>query len=137
MDDPGYRDLHLRLLFRVLIGAIPAIGQGDPAAAHTMATAPAGLAEIRSPVRGLRGWVKWTGRTLTSALGELPGAPDVRITFCDLETTDAALLGTLDNNAAVGQGRIEVRGLVPLADGLGMIMDRVEGYLKPVAAQGA
>ena len=133
LDDENYRSLHLRLLFRVLIGAIPAIGHGDPAAAHTMATAPAGLAEIQSPVRGLRGWVRWTGKTLTSALGEPPAPPDVRITFRDLETTDAALLGTLDNNSAVGLGRIGVQGLVPLADGLGMIMDRVEGYLKPAA----
>ncbi len=54
------------------------------------------------------------------------------ISFGDRATADAAMLGTLDNNAAVGLGRIDVRGLVPLADGLGMVMDRVDGYLKPV-----
>lgn len=134
LEDAACRDVHLRLLFRVLIGAIPPIGMGDPAAAHSLSHTPAGLAEIRSPARGLRGWVQWTGRTLTSGMETPPGAPDVAITFCDLATVDAALLGTLDNGAAVGLGQIEVRGLVPLADGLSVVMDKVDGYLKPPAA---
>ena len=131
LDDAAYRDVHLRLLFRVLVGAIPPIGMGDPAAVHSLSHTPAGLAEIRSPARDLRGWVKWTGRTLTSGLGAPPQVPDVAITFRDLATIDAALLGTLDNQSAVGLGQIDVRGLVPLADGLGMVMDKVDGYLKP------
>ena len=134
LEDETYRNVHLRLLFRVLIGAIPPIGMGDPAAVHSLSHTPAGLAQIQAPARGLSGWVRWTGRTLTSAIGAPPAPPDVIITFRDLPTVDAALLGTLDNNAAVGLGQIDVRGLVPLADGLGMVMDRVDGYLKPPAA---
>ncbi len=134
LDDSAYRDVHLRLLFRVLIGAIPPIGLGDAAAAHSLSHTPAGVAEIRSPARDLSGWVKWTGRALTSGLGAPPAPPDVIITFTDLATVDAALLGTLDNQSAVGLGQIEVRGLVPLADGLGMVMDKVDGYLKPPPA---
>ena len=58
-------------------------------------------------------------------------APDAIITFTDLPTADDALLGRLDPNAAVGLGRVDVRGLIPLADGLSVVMDRVEGYIKP------
>ena len=69
---------------------------------------------------------------MTGGPGPAPGgAPDVVITFTDRATADAALLGTLDPNAAVGLGKVDVRGLVPLADGLSVAMDRVEYYLKP------
>lgn len=137
LADEAYRNAHLRLLFRVLIGAIPIIGMGDPAASHAIAPTPAGVAEIHAPARDFRGWVKWTGRTLTSAMGAPPSPADVVITFRDLETVDSALLGTLDNNAAVGLGQIDVRGLVPLADSLGVVMDKVDGYLKPPGAAAA
>ncbi len=77
LDDEAFRTLHLRLLFRVLIGAIPPIGMGDPAAARSLAHTPPGLAEIQAPARGWRGWVRWDGAALTSA----PGAPPARRTW--------------------------------------------------------
>ena len=131
LDDPAFRELHLRLLFKVLLGAIPVIGLQDPPSRHSLGHTPPGLAEIRAPALDLAGWADWTGTRLTSGTGPAPRAPDVVITFCDRPTTDAALLGKLDPNAAVGLGQVDVRGLVPLADGLSLVMDRVEGYLQP------
>jgi hypothetical protein len=133
LADPAFRLLHLRLLFKVLLGAIPVIGAQDPPSRHTLGHTPPGLAEIRAPALDLAGWVDWNDGRLTSGAGPASRAPDVVITFCDRETTDAALLGKLDPNAAVGLGHVDVRGLVPLADGLGLVMDRVEGYLQPAA----
>ena len=72
---------------------------------------------------------------MTGGPGPAPGGtPDVVITFTDRATADAALLGGLDANAAVGRGKVDVRGLVPLADGLSVAMDRVEYYLKPAGS---
>jgi hypothetical protein len=134
LDDPVFRERHLRLLFKVLLGAIPVVGAQDPSSRHSLGHTPPGLAVIRAPALELAGWVDWTaaGR-LISGLGPAPRAPDVVITFCDVATTGAALLGELDPNAAVGLGRVDVRGLVPLADGLSLVMDRVESYLQPDA----
>jgi hypothetical protein len=133
LRDPTFRLLHLRLLFKVLLGAIPVIGSHDPPSRHSLGHTPPGLAEIRAPALELVGWADWADGRLTSGTGPAPRSPDVIITFCDRETTDAALLGKLDPNAAVGLGQIDVRGLVPLADGLSLVMDRVEGYLQPAA----
>jgi hypothetical protein len=133
LADPEFRLLHLRLLFKVLLGAIPVIGRFDPPAIHSLGHTPPGLAEIRSPALDLAGWAEWADGRLTSGSGAAPRPPDVVITFCDRDTTDAALLGSLDPNAAVGLGQVDVRGLVPLADGLSLVMDRVETYLKPAA----
>jgi hypothetical protein len=133
LEDADFRLLHLRLLFKVLLGAIPVIGSQDPASRHSLGHTPPGLAEIRAPALDLVGWTDWSGGRLTSGIGPAGRAPDVVITFRDRETTDAALLGKLDPNAAVGLGNVDVRGLVPLADGLSLVMDRVEGYLQPAA----
>ena len=134
--DPAYRERHVRLLFRVLLGAIPVLAEGDPVSRHTLGHTPDGTAEIRAPSLGLVGWARWTRGRMTGGPGNPPGGapPDVVITFADRATADAALLGSLDPNAAVGLGKVEVRGLVPLADGLSVAMDRVEYYLKPVAS---
>jgi len=39
----------------------------------------------------------------------------------------------IDTLAAVGGGRIRVEGLIPLADGLNFVMERLRIYLKPPA----
>ena len=134
--DAALREIHLRLLFRVLLGAIPVLAEGDPVARHTLSHTPDGTAEIRAPGMDLVGWTKWSRGRMSGGLGTLPGGgiPDVAITFVDRSTVEAALLGTLDPNAAVGHGKVVVQGLVPLADSLGVVMDRVERYLKPEAA---
>ena len=136
LDDPTYRDRHLRLLFRVLLGAVPIVAESDGVSRHTLSHTPDGLAEIRAPALGLCGWVNWAAGRMTSAPGPAPAPPDATITFTDLETTDAALLGRLDPNAAVGMGQVAIAGLVPLADGLSVVMDRTEVYLKPAGATG-
>ena len=134
LDDPAFREQHLRLLFRVLLGAVPVVAEGDGVSRHTLSHTPEGLTEIRAPALGLSGWVRWARGRMTSAPGPAPDQPDAIITFTDRETTDAALLGRLDPNAAVGLGKVAIAGLVPLADGLSLVMDRVETYLKPASA---
>ncbi len=132
LENDAFREMHLRLLFRVLLGAIPVLAHGDPVTRHTLSHTPDGTAEIRAPDLGMTGWARWTCGRMTGGPGSAPGgSPDVVITFTDRATTAAALLGGLDPNAAVGLGKVDVRGLVPLADGLSVAMDRVEHYLKP------
>ena len=136
LTDEAFRRVHLRLLFRVLIGAAPIVGETDAASRHSLTHTPPGTLELRAPSLGLVGHLRWRDGQLTSGLGptaEREG-PDAVITFVDLPTADDALLGRLDPNAAVGLGKVDVRGLVPLADGLSVVMDRVEGYIKPPGA---
>lgn len=135
LADEPFRVLHLRLLFRVLIGAMPIVAETDPVSRHSLSHTPPGTLELRVPSLGLVGHLRWAGGRMTGSPGPDPDAkPDAIITFVDLPTTDDALLGRLDPNAAVGLGRVEIRGLVPLADGLSVVMDRVETYLKPPGA---
>ena len=133
LADESFRLRHLRLLFRVLIGAAPIVGESDAVSRHTLSHTPPGTLELRVPSLDLTGHLRWENGRLTSSVGSLPdhATPDAVITFVDLPTADDALLGRLDPNAAVALGRVEIKGLVPLADGLSVVMDRVEGYIKP------
>ena len=136
LADESFRVQHLRLLFRVLVGAVPIVAETDPVSRHTLTHTPPGTLELRVPSLRLVGHLRWADGRMTSAPGPLPdrATPDAVITFVDLPTADDALLGRLDPNAAVGLGRVEIKGLVPLADGLSVVMDRVESYIKPPGA---
>ena len=59
--------------------------------------------------------------------GELP---DVIISFRDRDVALAAIRGDLDNLGALGKGQMTVRGLIPLADALGRVLDRLDFLLK-------
>ena len=49
--------------------------------------------------------------------------------FCNEQIALAALRGELDEWAAIGAGELVVRGLVPLAEALGAVMERAEVYV--------
>ena len=128
---PEFHDAHLRLTFGVLLRAIPVLGAEDGPSRVALAHAPVGTVAVEAPALDLRGWVRWDGQgEPTSAVGPSPGPPDVTLRFTDRVTLADALAGRLDPLAAVALGRVVVRGLVPLADALGVVMDRVEHYLK-------
>lgn len=136
---PEFLEAHLRLTFGVLLRALPVIGAADGPSRHAVVHAPAGLLTVEAPALALVGWVcRDDAGVLTSGVGAAPSLPtgkrpDAALRFCDRETLADALAGRLDPLAGVALGRVEVRGLIPLADALGIVMDRVEHYLKPPA----
>jgi len=77
------------------------------------------------------GWIRWDGRHATGGLDTLPEPPTVTVSFTSTALLQAALDGQLDQLAAVGLCDIQVCGLAPLADVLGLIMDRANKYLQP------
>lgn len=135
---PEFLDAHLRLTFGVLLRALPVVGAADGPARAALHHAPAGTLAVEAPALGLAGWVRWDGGgghhvEPVSGFGPPPQTPAATLRFSDRGTLADALAGRLDPLAAVALGRVEVRGLVPLADAVGIVMDRVEGYLKPKA----
>lgn len=129
---PEFLDAYLRLTFGVLLRAIPVVGGTDAPSRAALAHAPCGTLAVAAPVLGLTGWVRWDGHgEPRSGLGSSPVPPAATLRFTDRQTLQDALTGTLDPLAAVALGRVQVHGLVPLADAVGVVMDRVEHYLKP------
>ncbi len=139
--EPGFKAIQTRLLLRVLSRAAPLVAQHDPPSAALLAEFPESSLELQAPTVDFttRFWAHGGSENGagSSAVGERqqPAAPaDATIVFRDAATLEAALHGRLDAAAAVGLGRLDVRGWIPLADAWSYVLDRVEVYLQPKAA---
>jgi hypothetical protein len=126
------RRMHVRLsLIAAGLGLHP-LAEGDLQAQKTLRTLPPGLASFS--IEGEDAATVWFDHGSTgSAAGWSvpPRRPDVRITFADIHVAYAAMRDEIDTLAAVGSGQIKVEGLVPLADGLNFVMERLRIYLQP------
>jgi hypothetical protein len=118
-----------RLLLSVAVGAIRSLGEHDEEVREILRAAPAGMAELGVPTSDLFGWVKLDNGRVSSGRGRAPRLPDVTIEFRNEEIALAALRGELDELAATGGGDLRVRGLLPLAEILGVVAERVNRCL--------
>jgi hypothetical protein len=118
------------LQFRLAIAATAALSGRDAVMRELLTAGPPGQAVVRIAPRKPIVWVAVREGVLRWGRGESPTAADVEIIFRDEATAAAALRGQLDELAAVGRGDIVVRGLVPLAEMLGRVMDRLGVYCR-------
>jgi hypothetical protein len=128
------RRLHARLsLIAAGLGLRP-LAEGDDVARRTLASLPPGLAAFS--IEGDQGatlWFDHGSADHAAGWGEPPRRPDVRVTFADVTIAYAAMRDEIDTLAAIGCGHIKVEGLVPLADGLNVVMERLRIYLQPIS----
>jgi hypothetical protein len=76
-------------------------------------------------------------RTLTSGIGPAPRPPVTEVTFADLPTLMAELEHRLDTLAALGGGELRIRGHLPVAERLGLVLHEVSRLLNPSPHSGA
>jgi hypothetical protein len=129
---PAGRRVHARLsLIAAGLGLGP-LAAGDGPARQALRALPTGLASFS--IGGEENATVWFEHGLSNCAAGWsapPRRPDVRIAFADVEVAYAAMRDEIDTMAAVGSGEIIVDGLVPLADGLHAVMERLRVYLKP------
>jgi hypothetical protein len=129
---PEGRRLHARLSLRAAVLGLAPLAQGDSSVQRELRALPCGLAafsiggESQATV-----WYDHGSADCAAGGSDPPRPPEVRIVFQDIDTAFGALRDEIDTNAAVGNGRIQVDGLVPLADGLNAVMQRLRVYLQP------
>jgi hypothetical protein len=130
--DPAGRILFTRL--NLMLGGLglKVLAEHDPASRAAFASLPRGLAAFA--VAGLEGATAWFDNNpgeYEAGWGVPPRHPDVIIRFADPEIAFSALRDECDTLAEVGLGGIQVDGLVPLADGVDLVMARLRDYLEP------
>lgn len=123
------RTTSLESHFRAALASACAAVRRDPAARRLLRDAPPGVAVLRVPPLKLTLWIEWRDQSLHWGQGESHRDADVEIVLRDESTAQALLRGALDTGSAVGLGDIRVRGLIPLAEGIGLVLDRVALYL--------
>ena len=125
------RALHAQLSLIVAgLGLCP-LAAGDGPARTALAHAPFGLACFT--IEGAQNATVWFDHgpdTCDSGWGPAPRQPDVTISFVDYSVAYGALREEIDTIAAIGTGEIKVAGLIPLADGVNLAMERLSDYLQ-------
>jgi hypothetical protein len=126
------RRLHARLSLRAAVLGLSPLARGDPQAQQELRALPCGLAAFSiGGDPSATTWFDHGSDDCAAGYGDPPRLPEVRILFNDVETAFGALRDEIDAMAAMGTGRIRVDGLVPLADGLNAVMQRLRVYLQP------
>tara|TARA_R100000027_G_scaffold60818_4_gene51751 strand:- start:15635 stop:16423 length:789 start_codon:yes stop_codon:yes gene_type:complete len=130
LQDPEFRTLHVRLALAVALFSLAEIGREDAWARKMLESCPNGTINFRVE-----------GEDLTASIEKAPGGlyprrgadacleADAEVIFASSKVAMEILTQKSDSHAAVALGGIRVEGLVPLADGINHVLDRVARYL--------
>lgn len=126
------RRLYARLsLIAAGLGLAP-LAAGDAETIEILRTLPAGLAAFRiDGEANSTVWFDCATNRRSSGWSDPPRRPDVGIVFGSLALAYDAMRDEADTMAAIGAGDMRVDGLIPLADGLNVVMERLRVYLQP------
>ncbi|MGO9935083.1 MAG: hypothetical protein ACLPV8_25170 [Steroidobacteraceae bacterium] len=126
------RRLHTRLSLIAAGLGLGALARGDPESQQALRSVPPGLAaftidgEARATV-----WFEHGSADCAAGWSDPPRRPDVTIAFANIDVAYRAMRDELDTMAAIGSGDLCIDGLIPLADGLNVVMERMRIYLQP------
>jgi hypothetical protein len=121
---------HPRLLLSVALGSLAPLIEHDAHARAAMRDCPPGVVELCLPAHDLYAWMEWRNGKISWARGRSAKPADAVVTFRDEATALAALRGELDELAAIGRGDLTLRGLLPLAETLGVVMALADNYIE-------
>jgi hypothetical protein len=128
--DQKLLDIHADLLMGELIpSAIAQLVRFDAACRGWLAPYSGKLVQFEVVGVGAS-WIRFREDGAVYASGASGELPDVIIAFRDRDVAVAAIHGDLDTLGALGKGQMTVRGLIPLADALDRVLDRLGLLLK-------
>lgn len=131
LEDPTFRHAHVSLQLGIALRAAAELIHHEPRARRIMQGTPEGTACFSIAEGDFAGWISWRAGQLKTGKGPPAIPADVDITFKNAKTALLAMGNRIDVFAALGLGEITVQGLVPLADALGYIFERVPLYIEP------
>ncbi len=131
LDDPEFLKKSTKLMLRVIAGAVVQIGNHDTVGKFSASNIVDGdimlkIGNIETDGTALA--VRAKDHTLT-LLGDLPKTAFSEMQFADYETARALFDGKINAVAAVGTGRVRIKGMISQIDNVNRILDRVSIYL--------
>jgi len=130
LEDPAFRILHVRLALAVALFSLAEIGREDPWARRMLEGCPNGTVSFLVDGEDLAARIEKTTHHLVPLRGPASGAiSDATVRFASSKVAMEILTQKQDAHAAVALGGIQVEGLIPLADGINHVLDRVTRYL--------
>lgn len=130
LQDADFRILHVRLALAVALFSLAEISREDPWARKMLEGCPQGRVDFRVEGEDLTASIEKTAGGLRPYRGVRDHQEaDVSVIFASPKVAMEILTQKSDSHAAVATGDIRVEGLVPLADGINHVLDRVARYL--------
>lgn len=119
---------HVRLTLMVAVYGLKAVGENDPAVKDLVEHTPNGSMELRVMPDGPAAHVLLENGKITPVKGRATD-PTVTMEIKNLNLMYDLLNGKVDAMGALGACDITLRGLLPLADNLNVVLDRISKYL--------
>ena len=123
------RDVQTLLLLEAALCGVALVGNHDPYVSERVAHIGKGIIEVA--VDDDPDWNRYlkieSGRF--QYLNLRPGPARARLIFRDRETVHAVLSGSLRAMTALGDGRIRIRGRIPMIQGLFPLLDRFSLFM--------
>jgi len=127
LADAGFTEINALLTLHVAATAIAIIGNEDRSGQFSVAQMPDGDVDIEVG-DGLRYRLAVRGSSIRLD-GDPTGPPRAALTFADLDVAGGVLTGRYSALACICDGRMAMRGMIPLVDNTSRILDRVSSYL--------
>ena len=129
--DPTLHDFQVSLQLGIALRAVIQLTRHEPRSQRIMQETPDGLAYFSVGEERYGAWIEWKDGHISAGKHQPERQPDVSVRFNNPETALKAVGNRIDVMAAIGMGQIQVTGLVPLADALGYIFERIPLYIQP------
>lgn len=126
--DPGFKRINTTLTLFTATHAVRELAQLDATCAKVASHTPKGILQISVLPDGPDVSLTVQPGTWQVTKGKT-GSPTATMTFQDMDVAHALLNNQLDSFQAVGEGKVMLRGMLPIIDNVGLILDRVAGYL--------
>jgi len=134
LHDEDFADAFTQMYFSLALRGVVQLGEAEPHAREQLQHGPHGLAEFRL-ADSLTAHIELAPAGI-QVYREAPARdPDVRIHFTERDVAVRGLRSELDAQAEIGRGRIHMDGLVPLADTINALMERLPMYLQTKSAR--
>ena len=127
--EAAYVKINTILTLYTAAHAVKVLGQMDAVCMTVASHIPAGTLQMEVLPDGPYANIVFAGDDIRVAKGVAPN-PSAKMTFKSLDIAHKLLNGQLDGFLGVAQGNVLLQGIIPMIDGVNLILDRVEGYLK-------
>jgi len=131
LEDIDFHNMHVGIQLGIALRATVELATHEKLSRTIMKNTPEGIAYFSVGKDGYGAWLEWRHGRLISG-EDLPATrADVSVQFTDADTALRSVGNHIDVMAAIGLGDITIEGLIPLADSLGYIFERIPLYITP------
>lgn len=127
--DAEFIRINTTLTMNTALFAVKELALSEPTCMKIASHIPAGVLQVEVLPQGPCGYIGFGAGRISVGKCAADG-PNAVMAFVDMDSANALLSGKLDAFLAVAEGKMTLKGQLPLIDGTGLILDRVERYLK-------